>query len=261
MRILRYYVSDMPHNISGTQAVDRALSILMWFDERTPELTVADVAGRLGVHRSTASRLLAALERSGLVEVDPATGSYRLGLRLVSLAGLVLNRYPVRALARGVLAELRDETGETAYLGLLDDREVVYIDQASSPYVAVNVDWVGARQPLTSGATGFLLLAFQPPEVIDELVGVRPEMSGPLAPSELELASIRRKGYLIRSRGGPDGDIAVAAAVRDHRGNVVAAVTVAGPPHRVEDELESTLLPAVLRAAARVSEALGYRAA
>jgi DNA-binding IclR family transcriptional regulator len=250
----------MPHNISGTQAVDRALSILLWFDERTPELTVADVATRLGVHRSTASRLLAALERSGLVEVDTATGSYRLGLRLVSLAGLVLNRYPVRALARGVLAELRDETGETAYLGLLDDREVVYIDQASSPYVAVNVDWVGARQRLTSGATGFLLLAFQPPEVIDELVGATSD-AGPLVPSELELAAIRRKGYLIRPRGEPDGDIAVAAAIRDHRGSVVAAVTVAGPRHRVEEEMESTILPAVLRAAARVSEALGYRAA
>ena len=110
----------MTDGVSGTQAVDRALGILKWFDERTPELTVGEVAERLGVHRSTAARLLAALERQGLVEVDSQTGRYRLGLRLVSLAGLVLNRFPVRGLARDVLRELRDETQETAYLGLLD---------------------------------------------------------------------------------------------------------------------------------------------
>src|SRR5438067_3594082 len=160
----------MPDSAGGTQAVDRALSVLQWFDERTPSLGVGEVADRLGVHRSTASRLLAALERQGFVELEPEGGRYRLGLRLVSLAGLVLNRFPVRGLARDVLRALRDETEETAYLGLLDGREVIYIDQASSPHVAVNVDWVGARQRLTEGATGFLLLAFQPPDVIDELV-------------------------------------------------------------------------------------------
>lgn len=245
----------------GTQAVDRALAILQWFDERTTELGVADVAERLGVHRSTATRLLAALERNGFVELDPATGRYRLGLRLVTLAGLVLNRFPVRALAREVLQELRDETEETAYLGLLDNREVIYIDQSSSPHIAVNVDWVGYRQPLTAGATGFLLLAFQPPDVIDELVRDAAGKDGPPIPSELELAAIRRDGYLIRSTPDPDGVIGVAAAVRDHLGSTVAAVTVSGPLHRAGPRRDTMLVPAVLRAASRVSEALGYRAA
>jgi DNA-binding IclR family transcriptional regulator len=246
---------------AGTQAVDRALAILQWFDERTTELGVAEVAERLGVHRSTATRLLAALERNGFVELDPATGRYRLGLRLVTLAGLVLNRFPVRALAREALQELRDETEETAYLGLLDNREVIYIDQASSPHVAVNVDWVGYRQPLTAGATGFLLLAFQPPDVIDELVRDADGRPGPPIPSELELAAIRRDGYLIRGTPDPDGVVGVAAAVRDHLGSTVAAVTVSGPLHRAGPRRDTTLVPAVLRAAARVSEALGYRAA
>ncbi len=243
----------------GTQAVDRALAILQWFDERTPELSVAEVATRLEVHRSTAARLLAALERQGFVEVDATSGRFRLGLRLVSLAGLVLNRFPVRTLARNVLRELRDETEETAYLGLLDGREVIYLDQASSPHVTVNVDWVGYRQPLTAGATGFLLLAFQPPAVIAELV--RSAGAEPRVPSELELAAIRRDGYLLRASPDPDGDAGVAAAVRDHLGSVVAALTVSAPRHRAGGRLEAEILPAVVRAAARVSEGLGYRAA
>jgi DNA-binding IclR family transcriptional regulator len=245
----------------GTQAVDRALTILQWFDDRTPELGAADVAQRLGVHRSTAMRLLQALERQGFVEADANTGRFRLGLRLVTLAGLVLNRYPVRSLGHDVLRELRDEIEETAYLGLLDGQEVVYIDQASSPHVAVNVDWVGYRQPLTAGATGFLLLAFQPPELVAELTRRAARQTGPRVPSELELAAIRRDGHLVRRNPDPAADSGVAAAVRDHLGATVAAVTATVPNHRVEGRLDELVRPAVLRAAARVSERLGYRAA
>ena len=244
---------------SGAQAVDRALSILSFFDERTTELTIGEVAARLGVHRSTASRLLAALERHGLLE---STGpGYRLGLGVVSLAGLVLNRFPARAIARDVLRDLRDATGETAYLGLLDGQEVVYIDQASSPHVAVNADWVGYRQPLTAGASGALLLAFQPPELIAELLRASGDRVGRDVPTELDLAAIRRRGYLARVSDDAEGGAGVAVPVRDHRGAIVAALSVWGPRHRVEDRLESEFVPAVLRAAARVSEGLGYRAA
>lgn len=244
---------------SGAQAVDRALSLLGLFDERTTELTVGEAALRLGVHRSTASRLLAALERHGLVESTPV--GYRLGLGLVSLAGLVLNRFPARAVARDVLRDLSEATGETAYLGLLDGREVVYIDQASSRHVSVNRDWVGYRQPLTAGVTGSLLLAYQPTELIEELLREADDTGGWRVTSELELAAIRRRGYLARVAPELDGGAGTAAPIRDHRGAVVAALSVWGPRHRVEETLESQLVPVVLRAAGRVSEGLGYRAA
>ena len=249
----------MTDAVSGAQAADRALSILAFFDERTPELTIAEVATRLGVHRSTASRLLAVLEHHGLVESTLA--GYRLGLGIVSLAGLVLNRFPARAVARDVLRDLRDATGETAYLGLLDGQEVVYIDQASSRHVAVNADWVGYRQPLTAGASGTLLLAFQPPDVIAELLRASCDRVGRDVPTELDLAAIRRRGYVARVSDDLEGGAGVAAPVRDHRGATVAALSVWGPRHRVEERLEAELVPAVLRAAARVSEGLGYRAA
>jgi DNA-binding IclR family transcriptional regulator len=242
----------MTDGVSGVQAVDRALSILELFDERTSQLTTAEVAARLGVHRSTASRLLAALERHGLLE--SGAGGYRLGLGLVSLAGLVLNRFPARAIARDVLRDLRDTTGESAYLGLLDGREIVYIDQASSRNVSVNVDWVGYRQTLTEGVTGFLLLAYQSPEVIAELTR---EANGDV-PSELELAATRKRGYLIRLSEETAG---VAAPVKDHLGVTVASLSLSGPRHRLETRLDDELVPAVVRAAARVSEGLGYRAA
>jgi DNA-binding IclR family transcriptional regulator len=245
---------------SGTQAIDRALAVLELFDERTSELSIVDVVSALDVHRSTASRLMATLERHGLLEQTDTPGRYRLGLGLVTLAGLVLNRFPVRALARPRLRELRDATNETAWLGMLDGDTVVYLDQASSRHVTVNVDWVGRRQALTDGVTGRLLLAFQPPGVIDGLV--REAAPGAVGLSDVELAAVRRRGHAIRVGEGDDGYSGVAVPIRDHRGAVIAAIALGGPSYRVTPErLEGELLPTALRAAAQVSEALGHVAA
>lgn len=248
--------------IGGCQAVERALGILRLFDERTTELSVADVARALGVHRSTASRLLGALARHGLLEQGAAGGRFRLGLGLVSLGGMVLNRFPVRAGAYRILRELRDATGETAYLGLLDGREVVYLDQASSPRVTVNVDWVGCRQSLTESVSGRLLLAYQPFELAAELGAAELGSATPGTLAGGELAFIRRRGYALRFDESEDGVAGVAAPVRDYSGAVVASISVGGPRFRIDRErLESELVPAVLRAAADVSEALGSVAA
>src|SRR5213083_1576278 len=184
----------MESAVSGCQAVERAVAILELFDERRTLLAIGDVARELGVHRSTASRLMATLEAGGLLELDE-NGGYRLGLGLVTLAGHVLNRFPVRARGGQVLRELRDATGETAWLGVLDGHRITYLDQASSRHVTVNVDWVGVRQSLTEGVTGRLLLAYQPGTVIDRLVAeAEPGMPGL---SETELAAVRRQGHAL----------------------------------------------------------------
>lgn len=242
----------------GSQAVDRALSILWLFDEQTETLSAGEIAAEVGVHRSTAWRLLGALEHAGLVEQDPVTGRFRLGIALISLAGHVLDRFPARAAGRKVLSDLRDRLEETAYLGVMEGASVIYIDQASSPHVRHHVDWVGHRQSLTEGVTGSLLLAFQPPEVIEEMVRDRgSEVS--VHPNPRALAEVRQAGYLARSPDPISGLVVVGAPVRDHRSDVVAAITVTAPPHRVDRKrLDDELLPAVLQAAAKVSEALGY---
>lgn len=250
----------MESAVSGCQAVERAIAILELFDERRTLLAIGDVARELGVHRSTASRLMATLEAGGLLELDESGGGYRLGLGLVALAGHVLNRFPVRARGGQVLRELRDATGETAWLGVLDGQRITYLDQASSPHVTVNVDWVGVRQALTEGVTGRLLLAYQPRDVIARLVAE----ASPDAPglSETELAAVRRQGHALRLGDGEDGYTGVAVPIRDAHDAVVAAISLGGPRFRVSEErLRDELLPAALHAAARVSEALGHRAA
>ncbi len=246
----------------GSQAVDRALSILWLFDEQTETLSVADIALMLAVHRSTAWRLLGALQRAGLVEQEPTSGRFRLGIAVVSLAGHVLDRFPARAAGRKVLSDLRDQLDETVYLGVLDETSVVYIDQASSPHVRHNVDWVGRRQSLNEGVTGAVLLAYQPPEVIHELMHesaselLRDQGRGL---DERALDAVRERGYLARLTDPLSGLSVVSAPVRDHRSEVVAAITTTAPQHRADRaRLDEEIVPATLQAAALVSEALGY---
>jgi DNA-binding IclR family transcriptional regulator len=245
----------------GSQAVERALAIFELFDEGHERLTIAEVAAALDVHRTTASRLLSALERHRLVELDEPTGTYVLGLGLVSLAGHVLNRFPVRDSGHAIIRDLRDQTAETAYLGVLDGDQVVYIDQASSPHVRTNIDWVGRSHPLTAGVTGALLLAFQAPEVIGELL--REARSDDAATAEhlsaAELQRAREQGHLARYKDPLSDQAVVAAPIRDRRGEVVAAVCLSAPRHRVDEQrFLHNLIPATLRAAAGISEGLGF---
>lgn len=246
---------------NGSQAVDRALTILRLFDQHVERLTVSELAKRLGVHRSTASRLAAALERERMLERDPETGAYQLGLGLVSLAGHVLNRFPVRGSGREVIGDLRDRTGETVFLAVVDGDEVIYIDQASSPEVQVNLDWVGRRHPLTTGVTGALLLAFQPADVITELVREARSDHRPSAAvlSEAELDRAKAVGHLARYRDPLSGEAAVAAPVRNHRADIVGAICLGGPQRRIDEQrFDDEIVPLTVQAAAHISERLGF---
>jgi len=244
---------------AGAQAAGRALEVLELFDEPYDRLTITEIATALAVHRSTASRLVAALERHRLLERDGRR--YTLGLGLVSLAGHVLNRFPVRARADDLIRDLRDATGETVYLGVPDQDEIIYIDQAPSPHLALNADWVGRRQRLTAGLTGAVILAFQPAETAAELL-LAGQSDGDPAARHLnadELARIRHTGYLARYDDPASNWAVVAAPIHNSRGEIIAALCLDAPHHRVDQHHFNTqLVPAAVRTAARISERLGH---
>jgi IclR family acetate operon transcriptional repressor len=113
-------------------SVARALKLLEELRDSEAGLGVNELARRIGVNASTASRLLATLEASGMVERDPSGGPFRLGLALVTFADRVLSRLDVQALARPLLVELMEQTGETATLSLPGERETITVDSVPS---------------------------------------------------------------------------------------------------------------------------------
>src|SRR5213593_3284371 len=135
---------------SGTliQSVRRAAALLKVFDNGPTELGVSELSRKTHLHKSTASRLLATMEREGLLERVPETDKYRLGFMLVRLAGQVAHFGDVRAAARPLLIELTERSRETVHLAVLDGDEVVNVEQISGPHLVRDTNWVGRRTPL-----------------------------------------------------------------------------------------------------------------
>ncbi|MGH2871502.1 MAG: IclR family transcriptional regulator, partial [Solirubrobacteraceae bacterium] len=143
-------------------SVARATQLLDALAASETGLGVNELARRIGVNASTASRLLATLERAGLVARAPG-GPYRLGLRLVTLAEHVLDQLDVPQLARPLLTRLVDQTGETATLSLPGDEEAITVDFVPAPSSVVSVARIGRPSVSHATAAGKVMLAFGGP--------------------------------------------------------------------------------------------------
>src|SRR5690348_5663736 len=246
----------------GVRSVERAISILDLLAQGGWR-TGADVARELHVHRSTALRLLGTLERHALVERDPRTARYRLGPRLAQLASVVTGELDLRAVARPVCEELATAAGETATLDVLVGDVIVPIEQATASTSVVSVNWLGRRTPVHGTASGKAILAFGPAAVRERLLSLpldalTPHTVTDRARLEAELDEARRTGLARTQEELEVGLDAVAAPVFGAHGEVVAALDVSGPSHRLRGALELDRL--TRERAADLSRRLGYRA-
>jgi DNA-binding IclR family transcriptional regulator len=245
------------------RSVDRAVAIL---DLLALEgwSAGAEVARELGVHRSTALRLLATLDRHGLVERDPRTAKYRLGVRLTQLASAVRGELDLRQAARPVCEALARSLGETVTLDVIDAGEIVPVEQASGSTSVMSVDWRGTRSPIHCTASGKVILAFAPDELRDHLLEKPLERRTPHTivdrqALEQQLATARTDGFARTFEELEVGLNAVAAPVRNPAGEVIAAVDVSGPAHRMGPAARAALVGRTRQAADDLSRRLGYR--
>ncbi len=245
------------------RSVDRAVAILDLLAQDGWRAG-AEVARELGVHRSTALRLLGTLERHALVERDPRTAKYRLGRRLPQLARVVSGELDLRHVARPVCEALAAASGETVTLDVLDGDEIVPIEQSTGSTAFVSVNWLGRRTPVHCTASGKVILAFAA-DPVRQRVLARP--LPPLTPrsitdgAELErqLASARESGFARTFEELEVGLDAIAAPVFSTDGEVVAAIDVSGPAHRLQAGGGPDLVSLTRDAAADLSRRLGYR--
>jgi DNA-binding IclR family transcriptional regulator len=246
----------------GVQSVDRAVAILDLLAERS-EAGVTEIADAIGVHKSTASRLLASLEAGRLVEQTTHRGSFRLGFGLMRLAAPVSGRMDVTREGLPVLEALAAEVGETVNLAVLRGTDVVNLEQVRGPATITTVNWVGQPTPLHATSSGKVLLAaFAPDDLAAFLARPLPRFTPQTiteAPElERELVRVREQGYATTTEELELGLDAVAAPVRDAGGRVVAAISVSGPVYRLDAARMAEVAPAVGAAAADLSRRLGY---
>jgi IclR family acetate operon transcriptional repressor len=247
----------------GVRSVERAIAILDLLAQGGWQ-TGADVARELRVHRSTALRLLGTLERHGLVERDQRTAKYRLGRRLPQLASVVTGEFDLRYVARPLCESLAGALGETVTLDVLAGDVIVPIEQATASTSMVSVNWLGRRTPVHCTASGKVILAFAPQSVRQRLLAHPLERSTvhtitDRAELDRQLDSAREAGVARTFEELEVGLDAIAAPVFGADGEVVAALDVSGPSHRLRAENRPELVRLTQDAAADLSRRLGYR--
>src|SRR5205807_5944481 len=224
------------------QSLDRGLRILDELATGGQELGVTDLALRLGVHKSTASRLLATLRDHDLVDQNPETEKFRLSHGLVRLSRAVPGEMDLVRAAHPLLQELGDATRETVNLAVADGDLIAHIDQITPPQQVVNVNWLGKHVPLHCTSNGKVLLASLPPKDRTRVLRRTLQRYTPrtiVDPRLLarQLERVREDGYAFTLGELEVGLNAVAAPVRDPDGHAVAVVSVSGPSYRVTPQL------------------------
>jgi IclR family transcriptional regulator, KDG regulon repressor len=253
-----------PRTKARLSSVANAIRVVKAFSDDEFELGISRLAARLGLAKSTVHRLASTLIDAGVLEQNPETGKYRLGLLVFELGSLVRRKIDVYHEARPWLFTLRDQTGETVHLAVLGRQGLVYINYIESQKAIRMSTGLGQRKPLHCTAEGKALLAFQPAEIIERTIAAGLERLTPKTitdPGALrdELAVIRARGYAIDDEESEPGMRCISAPVRDDSGHVTAAVGIAGPVQRLTKKMLLSHAPALLNAVASISQRLGDR--
>jgi len=255
---------DKNHEQYMVPGLERGLNLLALFNRAEPELSLSEIARRLEVPRSTAFRLTYTLDQMGFLK--RSSGGFKLGARILSLGFDYLASQDLIEVAQPELTALRDATGASSHLGVLDGREVIYVAQISSLRQLSSRVSVGSRFPAHAQSMGRLLLGALPAAELEALyAGVvlekfTEDTPGDIAELKARIAEDRARGYVVSRGNFERGIVAVAAPVMDGQGVVVAAVNISGPATALDTgALEGVFKDRVMAAAQAISRHLGYR--
>ncbi|MFJ9822516.1 IclR family transcriptional regulator [Streptomyces sp. NPDC101151] len=249
--------------VGGVQSVDRAVSVLEILAQRG-EAGVSEVAAEIDVHKSTAFRLLGALEARGLVEQATERGKYRLGFGIVRLAGAVTGRLDITQQGRPVCERLAEEIGETVNIAVLQEHYAVNLYQVRGPGAVGTHNWVGQLTPLHATSSGKILLAHLPAKERADVLSasglqkLTPHTLTARTKLEKKLAEARERGYAVTLEEFELGLHAMAAPIRSRDGEVMAALSASGPAYRFTEERIHELAPVLLKGAQEISHRMGY---
>lgn len=247
---------------SQVQSVDRAISVLELL-ARNGETGITAIAQELGVHKSTASRLVSVLEARGLVEQLGERGKYVIGFGIVRLAGAATGRMDLARLGRQTCQTLAESLGETVNIAVADEGGAINISQARGSAAITTQNWTGQRTPLHATSSGKVLLAYMPDTERRRILRRRLEQFTPRTTTDAaelgtELERVAEDGYAACFEELELGMHAVAVPIHGAHGEVVAAMSASGPSYRLSRQRVRQLVRPMADAAAELSEQLGY---
>lgn len=246
-------------------SIIRASTILSCFSKEKTHFKVSELARQFKLDRSTTYRILLSLEKCGLVEKDEKTGEYSLGMAAFEIGNAYLRRLDFIKISKPVMGELALKVQETVHLAVLSDTEIVYVDKIDTPRTLGVMSKIGQRAPVYCTALGKVLLAFQPEgqlsRIIDEIKFKSYTKNTITSKNKLvkELKEIRKREYSLDQREFEEDVECISAPIRNHLGDVIAALSISGPQRKIGTPLEKQFVGQVIEAAALISSKMGYK--
>lgn len=253
---------ELSESVPGV--VGRVLKILTAFTLDNPQLTGTELSRKVGLNKSTVHRLTGALENRGFLVRDAQTRAYGLGPAVLQLAHVALRERGLLPCSYPLMRQLRDQTGETVTLSILNGRQRICIAQVESPQeLRMRLD-IGKPIPLYCGAASKVFLAWMPPDEVDEII--RETKLKPLGPGSIrdpnqlrrQLVSIREHGYATSDQERIAGGITLAAPIWDHEASVTASLSIYAPASRVDQRRLLSWVPLIIETVASISRDLGF---
>ncbi|MBP1153341.1 MULTISPECIES: IclR family transcriptional regulator [unclassified Paenibacillus] len=246
------------------QSVERALLILDLFDEYDTELKITEISDRMVLHKSTVHSLLKTLQVHRYIEQNPENGKYRLGMKLLERGTIVMHNLDIRNVVRKHLIQLSSSSGQTTNLVILDGKEGVYIDKVEGPKAIIRYSRIGKRIPIHCSAVGKVLVAYKIPKELKKLLEgyvyrshtPKTIMSESYFMQELE--KVREQGYSVDNEENEPGVRCIAVPVRDHTGQVIAAISMSTLIARVNDAELIEHVKFLQQAAEEISDQMGF---
>lgn len=252
--------SDSKKEGARLSSVAAAVKLLKAFSEESEELGISALSRNLNVSKSTVHRLASTLLAEGLLEQDPVTEKYRLGLGLFSLGALVRQGLSVTRVAKDLLTDLREEVRENVELAVLKGNMITYIYDFESPHAVRLRPRLGLSIPAIGSALGMAMAAFQSDGFIKNLVsGSAPRPSAARRKEFYqEIEQIRTNGFAVEEENAKLGAVCIAAPVFNANGTVSAAIGVTVPDQRVDADIMDMLGRRVKETAEIISLQMGY---
>lgn len=252
----------------GTQAISRAFELLKMFDDAHPEWSLVDLVAASSFKKTTAFRILSALEYEGAIQ-RTETGNYQLSSELIVLGGRAIRSNSLRAVAQPYLKQLARQTKESTTLDVLQWEDskrplLIVIDEVLGQHLLGMTQYIGVRIPAHATAPGKAMLAYHPPDVLKEMLPAQlPAETEHTITSRAaflkELDAVRQREFAMTMHELELGIMAVGAPIFNQHGDVKASISIGGPSSRITPEQLMEYGRITVKAANKISHQLGYR--
>ncbi|MGN0658966.1 MAG: IclR family transcriptional regulator [Emergencia sp.] len=248
---------------SSVQSIDRALDIIEVLAEHQEGLGVTEISERVGLHKSTAHRIISTLAARGYIN-KTEKGTYRLGLKLIEAVSCYINGLELQTEARPYVAQITSELGLTSHLGVLDGDQVVYIEKMDVFSNVRMYSQIGVRVHSYSCSLGKCLLSNYSSDQVRRIMAncsfirFTPKTLGSVDELIADLDLVRKRGWAIDDEEAEIGHRCIGAPIYDYRGDIIAAISASGPTSTLTVDRIQPVADYVRKQALEISRSMGY---